>query len=330
MSTRQVPALVALAIGAVACSASAKTFDARDADSPLRLVRMIGLPDVHGRIDHMTLDPSTNHLFIAELGNGTVDDVDLNAAKVAARISGLREPQGVAWLASTHELAVACGDGAVRFFRRADWHEVARISLGDDADNVRIDSRNGHLAVGYGSGAVAVIDASTHRVLRRVPLAGHPEAFELEGPRIFVNVPDRHSIVIGDLDEGRVTSSVPIGARAGNFPMAINAAGSAIAVAFRFPPAVSVIDTSTGKTLFSRATCGDADDLYFAQGRLMVICGQGAVDLVSLSAGHAVDRVTTASGARSALLTSDGRTLFVAAPGRGSVAELWQLAFNAL
>lgn len=320
-------AAVALCLGA--CSANARTFDARDPNSPLRLVRTIALPDVRGRVDHMTIDGSTNHLFVAELGNGTVDDVDLAVGKVAGRISGLREPQGVAWLAAQQELAVACGDGLVRFFRRSDWREVARISLGDDADNVRLDSRNGHLIVGYGSGGLAVIDPATHRLLGRVPLDGHPEAFAIGESRVFVNVPGRHSLVIADLDLGRTVSTVPIGMQAGNYPMALNAQGSELAVAFRFPASASVIDMATSGTLLSVASCRDADDLYFIGAReLAIVCGQGAVDLVNLEPGHPTDRVTTSPGARTGLLADDGRSLFIAVPGRGSTAQVWQLAVN--
>ena len=325
---RQAIALAAFALCANACSAKSTTFVVRDSHSPLRLVRTISLPDVRGRIDHMAIDASTEHLFVAELGNGTVDDVDLAAAKVAGRISGLQEPQGVGWLAATHELAVASADGSVRFFRQRDWAEVARIKLGDDADNVRIDPRNGHLIVGYGSGALAVIDPVTHQVLKRVQLSGHPEAFAINGARVFVNVPSRHSISVADLDSGRVVSSIAVGAHTGNFPMALNRSGSAIAVAFRFPASVSVIDLSTGAVRFSVGSCGDADDLYFAGDRLVIVCGQGVVDLVGTGAGHAIERVATASGARTGLLTDDGKTLFVAVPAGRLGAQLWQLTFR--
>ena len=311
---------------ATACSAKPTTFDPSDPRSPLRLVRTIPLPDVRGRIDHMAIDPRSNHLFVAELGNGSVDDVDLTAGKVAHRISGLSEPQGLAWLPATAELAVACGDGSVRFFRGSDWHEVARVSLGDDADNVRTDPSNGRLVVGYGTGGLAIIDPTTHQLLKRIPLSGHPEAFAILGAKIFVNVPSRHRIAVVDMDQGRVVSSLPVGARAGNYPMALNGAGSAIAVAFRFPASAAVIEVGTGRLLFATQSCGDADDLYFAEGGLAIVCGQGTVDLVNLAMPHSRERVTTREGARTGLLASDGKTLFIAVPKGASVAQLWQLS----
>lgn len=320
--------LTALAACAAACSVHAREFDAGDPRSPLQLIRTIPLPAVRGRIDHMAIDAAARRLFVAELANGSVDEVDLVGGTVVRRIPGLPEPQGVAWIAGTQQLAVACGDGSVRFFRGPDWREVARVSLGDDADNVRIDQRNGRLIVGYGSGGLAVINPAAHRVVGQIPLGGHPEAFALDGPTAFVNVPGRRSILIADLDKGRVTSSLPAGAHTGNFPMAIDAARKLVAVAFRLPASVSAFDISTGKTSLSLASCGDADDLFFAGAKLAVVCGAGVVDLVSLGDRPAVDRVSTAGGARTGLLSSDGKTLFVAAPDRGSGASVWELKFS--
>ena len=40
---------------------------------------------------------------------------------------------------------------------------LGRIDLGDDADNVRIDPQRGQVLVGYGKGALAVIDPKTAR-----------------------------------------------------------------------------------------------------------------------------------------------------------------------
>lgn len=142
----------------------------------LVLERTISLPDTRGRIDHLAVDLADHRLFVAEIANGTVDEVDLEAGKVIGRIAGLGEPQGVAWLPATHELVVACGDGSVRFYD-TELHERARIALEDDADNVRVDPRNGHVIVGYGKGGLATIDPVRHTVLARLALPGHPEGF---------------------------------------------------------------------------------------------------------------------------------------------------------
>src|SRR6266545_2924419 len=65
--------------------------------TPLVLERTIVLKGVSGRIDHLAVDLGRRRLFVAELGNGTVDVVDLAAGAVIRRIDGLKEPQGIAY-----------------------------------------------------------------------------------------------------------------------------------------------------------------------------------------------------------------------------------------
>ena len=128
------------------------------------LERTIPLPDTKGRIDHLAVDLADRRLFVVEIANGTVDAIDLDTGKVIGRIVGLAEQQSVAWLPAEHELVVAFGDGSVHFYG-TDLRELARIDLGNDADNVRVDPRNAHVLVGYGKGGLATIDAASGRTL---------------------------------------------------------------------------------------------------------------------------------------------------------------------
>lgn len=230
-------ALVGLA-GTTACSAAPKTFTTNDPASPLKLERIIPLPDVSGRIDHLALDTAHGRLFVAEYGNGTVDEIDLAGGRPLGRIGGLHKPQGVAYLDGLDEIVVACGDGSVHFYTSSDRREVAHLDLGGDADNVRIDSRNGHVIVGFGDGGLAVIDPAKHEILSRVSLAGHPESFRLRGSRAYINIPDRGAIVVADVDSGRIVASWSTGMHRLNFPLAIAPAGREVVVAYRIPAAL--------------------------------------------------------------------------------------------
>src|SRR5262249_44397654 len=129
---------------------------------PLQLEAKIPLGDVRGRIDHLAVDLPRRRLFVAELGNDSVGVIDLAAHKVIHRISGLAEPQGVGYAAATDTLFVAnARDGSVRLFRGDDYAPAGQIALGNDADNIRIDAAGGRLFVGYGNGALAVIDVGS-------------------------------------------------------------------------------------------------------------------------------------------------------------------------
>src|SRR5436305_13990483 len=62
---------------------------AQQTSAALVLEATIPLPDTGGRIDHMAVDLQRQRLFVAELGNGTLDAVDLPARRVVQRIRAL-------------------------------------------------------------------------------------------------------------------------------------------------------------------------------------------------------------------------------------------------
>jgi DNA-binding beta-propeller fold protein YncE len=163
------------------------------ASPPLILEAKIPLGQVSGRIDHLGIDVKRQQLLVAELGNNSLGVVDLAAGKVLHRIAGLSEPQGVAYVPFADSVFVAnAGDGSVRALRGEDLAPIGRLELGDDADNVRVDTARSRLLVGYGKGALAVIDPVSLSKTADIPLKAHPEGFQIDetGTRVFVNVPD--------------------------------------------------------------------------------------------------------------------------------------------
>src|SRR5437762_5270272 len=150
------------------------------AQPPLTLTRTIELPGVEGRIDHLAYDPDRGHLFLAALGNNSVEVLDTQASSHLKHLPGFEEPQGIAYVADAHAVAIANGQGAgAQMIDAADFHVLRTIALGDDSDNVRDDAASRQFYVGYGSGALAAIDSSG-RLIGRIPLGGHPESFQLE------------------------------------------------------------------------------------------------------------------------------------------------------
>jgi hypothetical protein len=74
----------------------------------------------------------------------------------------------VAFGAGGKTIAVAeRGDGAVRLFDSQTFAAIGQIPLGEEADNVRIDAASGHALVGYGGGALAVIDLVARKGSRK-------------------------------------------------------------------------------------------------------------------------------------------------------------------
>ena len=100
------------------------------ASQPLRLERTIELPEVQGRIDHLSVDVKGQRLFVSALGNNTVEVIDIKAGKRVKTISGLQEPQGVLYVSATDRLYVAnAKDGSVRIFNGSSYALLKTVVL---------------------------------------------------------------------------------------------------------------------------------------------------------------------------------------------------------
>jgi len=300
------------------------------ASPALVLEAKIPLGDVSGRIDHLAIDLKRQRLLVAELGNNSLGVVDLAAGKVVRTITGFSEPQGVAYVPSADSIYVANGgDGSVRVLRGEDLVPSGRIELGDDADNVRVDAQRNRVLVGYGKGALAVIDPTTRSRVTDIRLKGHPEGFQIDetGSRVFVNVPDAREIEVGDLPAG-ATRTWPTQSAGENFPMAIDHDAGLILVVFRSPPTLMVLSSQDGHVLAKLPTCGDADDVFVdpKRRRAYVSCGEGVVDVLERAEGgyRRLVRVPTVAGARTSLFVPELDRLFLAVRARGSEpAAIW-------
>jgi YVTN family beta-propeller protein len=300
------------------------------AHDPLQLEAKIALGDVAGRIDHMAVDLMRRRLFVAELGNNTVGIIDLDARKVVHRISGLKEPQGVAYVQANDTLYVAnAGDGSVRIFRGSDYTPAGRIDLGEDADNIRTDAAANRLLVGYGNGAIAVVDLPSNSKIKAFVLKAHPESFQLDAAtnQLFVNLPDARSIAVLDGKNGERRASWPM-RYGGNFAMALDPARQRVLVVFRNPAKFAAFDEQNGALVSEADACGDADDLFLdpKRTRIYVSCGAGFIDV--LDSGDPkysrLARITTVSGARTALFVREIDRLLLAVRARsGEPAAIW-------
>jgi hypothetical protein len=91
------------------CSFTGCNGQATFGENYLPVYKTIPLPGVKGRIDHMDVNVKDQVVYIAALGNNTLEAVSLPNGKVLHSIAGLDEPQGVCYIPQTKEIFVANG-----------------------------------------------------------------------------------------------------------------------------------------------------------------------------------------------------------------------------
>src|SRR5437762_10564007 len=151
--------LIGVAVGGLVMRARGDLVLAASDVQPLRLIQTIPMPGVEGRIDHLAVDLAGQRLFVAALGNNTLEVIDLKKGQRVHSVAGFKEPQGIAYLPDTNKVAVANGgDGLVTLLDGATLKPAKTIAFGEDADNLRYDAPRKRLYVGYGNGALGAYD----------------------------------------------------------------------------------------------------------------------------------------------------------------------------
>lgn len=314
-------AIVALLVSILATAGDATPHE----PSLPTLLQSIPLPGVEGRIDHICLSADKKWLYLAALGNNTLEVIDLEAGKPVHQIQGLEEPQGVLFVSNPSRIVVSNGgNGKCQFFNAESFKLLHTTDLGTDADNLRLDAPSGKIYAGCKSGALAVLDIESGEKVGEILLDGHPEAFEIEtkGKRIFVNVPGAEQIAVIDREKCTAIAKWPMKDAKANYPMALDESRHRLFVGCRKPSRLVVLDTESGRSVSVQECSGDPDDVFFdaASKRLYLSCGEGFLDVFEQKDADHYARLTqipTAVGARTSLFAPDLGLLFLAVPHRG-------------
>jgi DNA-binding beta-propeller fold protein YncE len=291
---------------------------------PLRLEKTIPL-NVEGRIDHMSADVRGNRLFMAALGNNTVEVIDLAAGAAIRSLKGFHEPQGVYYWAAGDSLYIANGQtGKLNVLDGHSFQKLKTYDFNSDADNVRFDVMSKEVYVGYGGGALGVVNADLGVRVGETMLDAHPESFQLEisGPRIFVNVPNAANVTVVDRRTRTVAAKWPVTTAKSNFPMALDEANHRLFIGCRKPAKLIVLDTVSGKEVASVDIVGDTDDLFYdaTRKRIYISGGAGAITVLQQKdADHyeEISRIPTAPRARTSLFIPELKRFCVAVPHQG-------------
>ena len=84
-------------------------------EKPLVFTEAIPLDDAKGRFDHFAM--GGGKLFVAALGSNAVEVINVGGRTLDHTITGIPNPQGVAFSPETNKLFVASGKGKVYVYR---------------------------------------------------------------------------------------------------------------------------------------------------------------------------------------------------------------------
>ncbi len=337
--TARVCLLASLLLIAVFSQGAAAQELPTDESAPLVLVRIIPMPGVEGRFDHMAVDNANGRVFASVYGNDSVEVLDTQRGRRVHSIQeGFIKPQMVVYLPDSNRIVVSNeGDGACKILDADTYKLIDTVKFSEDADQLRYDPVAKRVYVAYGDdeeSAIGIIDAATNKRLEPdFKLAAHPESFQLEekGPRIFVNLASISQIAVIDRNTRKI-ATWKLQSAGTNFPMALDEPHRRMFVAARKPARLLVLDMDSGKEIASLPGAIDTDDISWDpdRKRIYVTSGEGYIFVyqqIDPDRYQRIAKIPTAIGARTSAYTGQvgkHNSFYLAVPARaGRGAELW-------
>ncbi len=180
--------------------------------------------------------------------------------------------------------------------------------------------------VGYGNGGMALINPVAHKQIGNVKLSAHPESFQLDkkNDKLYVNLPDDHSIAVIDLKSFTVADTWKISKYRANFAMALDTINNLVFVGYRRPALLVSYDSKTGKQVTTNELASDADDIFYHSNKQEIIAsgGDGSINILKNVGGSfkKIANIPTRPGARTSLLVPSLQTFILAERANGGKA----------
>jgi YVTN family beta-propeller protein len=217
-------ALAAMIMVAVALVFAASPVAARTPGLPLERVRDVRLPGRSTRFDYQSVDEPGRRLYVAHLGDSTLDVVDVDTLTVVASIPDIADVHGV--------LAAP---------------EIGRV-----------------FASATGTNELVTLDATSEQVIARTPTGQFPDgiAYDPRDDLVLVSNKDTGSESLVEGLSGRIVRSVQLGHEVGN--VAYDPTSGLAYVAVRPPDQIAAFDPTTGEITdrIRLTNCRGAHGLY--------------------------------------------------------------------
>jgi DNA-binding beta-propeller fold protein YncE len=323
---------IALAAALLFLPNQATASTASATDSSVKLINTVELPGYEGDFDHFAADYDRNRLLLAAEDHGTLEVFDLKTSAHLRTVAGFGNPHSI--LVRKGVPTIFITDSTPKNATIRDASTYARkqtVNLTPGSDTAKYDAVANILYVVTGGKDVDMktcnleaINPDTGAKLGSITFQdNHVEAMAfVDGdPRIFINLAQTNKIGVVDRKSMKVIATWPVPPAQQNAMVAFDPAQHRLYVVTRSPGMVVVMNSDTGAVVSTQPAPLRADEVQYDPNahRLYVPGGEGYMAIYDTSEKDhlkLIEKVTTAPGAKTALLIPEMHRLFLAvSPG---------------
>jgi DNA-binding beta-propeller fold protein YncE len=296
------------------------------------LIKNVDLPGYSGDFDHFAADYDRNRLLLAAEDHGTLEVFDLKTSAHLSTVSGFGNPHSILVRKGIPTVFITDSTEKNATIRDAGTYAKKQtVNLTPGADTAKYDAATNILYVVTGGKDVDMktanleaINPDTGAKLGSITFPdNHVEAmaFVESDPRIFINLTQTNKLAVVDRKSMKVIATWPVPRAQQNAMVAFDPAQHRLYVVCRSPGMVVVMNSDTGAVVGTQPAPLRSDEVQYdeATHRLYVPGGEGYMNIYDTSDSNhlkIVEKVTTAPGAKTALLIPAMHRLFVAvSPG---------------
>lgn len=249
---------------------------------PLRLVKNAPLGQATTRYDYESLDTKAGHLFVADLGNGSVLVFDVGSDTLTKTIGNLPSVHGV--LAVPEEgkvFATVTGTDELAVIDARTLSVVARHPIGHypNAMAWAPSVRKLYVADQYAQ-AIAVVDGASNRLLKMIPVGGDVGnvQFDTTDGLIYANDQSSGDLLVVDPKTDAITARYRLPGCARNHGLLIDSAHQRAYIACQANARLVVFALQDHRTVSSQPIGTDPDVLAADPGlQRLYVAGEGGL-----------------------------------------------------
>ena len=302
------------------------------AQSSVKLIHSVDLPGYTGDFDHFAADYDRNRLLLAAEDHGTLEVFDLKTSNHLRTVSGFGNPHSILVRKGVSTVFITDSEKLNATIRDASTYAKKQtVNLTPGSDTSKYDAATNVLYVVTGGKDVDMktanleaINPDTGAKLGSITFPdNHVEAmaFVESDPRIFINLTQTNKLAVVDRKTMKVITTWPVPPAQQNAMVAFDPAQHRLYVVCRSPGMVVVMNSDTGAVVGTMPAPLRSDEVQYDQAahRLYVPGGEGYMGIYDTSDPDHLklaEKVTTAPGAKTALLIPAMHRLFLAvSPG---------------